>query len=198
MALDKNLAGKKSGDAIIADDWNKLAAETIRLDAEKLDTVKGGAVAGLLTAAAGLTAPALRSDSLGINLLTPADTKWDFQTTSSAGFAVITGYLDFAVPTSVLILGHGHGNTSVDDVAKRALSIEIRVDGSKTNPIREGNWGVGYLNPPINTWTPMIAVGSANLPKGTHKFELALVAVTNGTTVKLNGPSLWVARLGTW
>jgi len=200
MALDKQVTGKKSGDPITSSDWNALANETIRLDSAKLDVAQGGTVSGLLTAAAGLNASALGSGTLGVTMFTPDNQKWAHQTNQVGGLVVISAVLDFPVRTSVLLLGHGHGSSTSDQAGARALVLELRVDGASPNAVGGGEWGVAYLSPPLNTWAPMITIGSANLDPtpGGHRVELVLRPPDGAYTVNLNGPSLWVARLGTF
>ena len=200
MALDKQVTGKKSGDPITSSDWNAVADETIRLDGAKLDLAGGGTVAGLLTAAAGLSATSLSSATLGVSLVKPAADKWSHQTSLPNGLVVISTVLDFPVPTSVLLVGHGHGSSTSDQAGARALVLELRVDGNSPNTTGDGEWGVGYLSPPINTWAPVITIGSAQLvpTPGGHRIDLA-VRPTDGTyAVTVNGPTLWIVRLGTF
>jgi hypothetical protein len=200
VALDKQVTGKKSGDPITSNDWNAVADETIRLDSAKLDLANGGTVSGLLTAAAGLSATSLASGTLGVTLFKPADEKWAHQTSQPSGTVVISATLDFPVRTSVLVLGHGHGSSLSDAPAARAVVLELRLDGAALNVSRGGQWGVGYLSPPLNSWMPMITIGSAQLDPvpGGHRLELALRPTDGSYTVNLNGPTLWVARLGTF
>jgi hypothetical protein len=205
MALDKNIAAKKSGDPIVSADWNTLATETIRLDSAKLDVNAGGTVAGLLTAAAGLNAASVHSETLGVNLFTPQLDKWDFTTDLAAGVDVITGNLTLSAPTSLIVIGHGHGSTAAGtQAAKRALALEIRMDLRVLNPVRESTWGICYLSPPTGSWFPLIAVGTVKAPPGEHRLDLVLRATDSPNSgpekysVNLNGPSLWVARLGTF
>ncbi|WP_033340963.1 hypothetical protein [Catenuloplanes japonicus] len=204
MPLDKKIAEKASGDPIASADWNTLATETIRLDTAKLNTT-GGTVAGLLTAAAGLASPTLRSDSLGITLLTPDNDVWNHKTDTSAGRAVISRSVEFAVPTTVFLVGHGHASTDAGtSAAKRAVHADIRMDGALLNPVRESTWGSIFLNLPTGTWATMVTLASANVPKGKHTFELWLRAIDSAASgadkyaVSLHGPSLWLARLGTF
>jgi len=200
VALDKQVTGKKSGDPITSSDWNALADETIRLDAAKLDLANGGTVAGLLTAAAGLNAASLSSGTLGVSLFKPDGDKWSHQTGQPAGLTVITTVLDFPVPTSVLLVGHGHATSSADQPGARALAIQLKVDGQPTNRSGTSDWGIGYLSVPVNTWAPMITVGLTQLTPapGGHRIELILRPVDGPYTVTLNGPTLWVVRLGTF
>lgn len=202
MALDKQVTGKKSGDPITSSDWNAVADETIRLDSAKLDVAHGGTVAGLLSAAGGLTATSLAGGNLGVSLFKPAGGKWAHQTNQPSGLVVISAILDFPVRTSVLLIGHGHGSSTSDQAGARALVLELRVDGNSPNVDGSGGgeWGVAYLSPPINTWAPMITIGSANLDPtpGGHRVDLALRPPDGAYTVNLNGPTLWVVRLGSF
>jgi hypothetical protein len=200
VALDKQVTGKKSGDPITSSDWNALAGETVRLDSAKLDLANGGTVAGLLTAAGGLNAASLSSGTLGVSLFKPAGDKWSHQTGQTKGLVVITAVLDVPVPTSVLLLGHGHVNSSADQAGARAVALELRVDGNSTNSTGSGQWGVGYVSQPVNTWTPVITLGSAQLTPtpGGHRVDLSVRPSDGAYNVTLNGPTLWVVRLGTF
>lgn len=199
MALDKKVTGKKSGDPIVSSDWNALADETIRLDTAKLDLAQGGTVAGLLTAAAGLATPSVRSDTLGVSVHRPANNQWVHSTNQQSGLAVITATIDFPAKTTVLVLGHGHANSSSDAVTARAVLVQLRMDGTLLSATGGQTWGGAYLSLPANAWAPVIAVGTAQVEKGSHRFELLLKPGQEGTyTVNLNGPSLWIARVGSF
>jgi hypothetical protein len=198
MTLDNQLGTKKPGDPILSSDWNAVANETIRLDSAKLDQA-GGTVSGLLTATGGLNASALVSNSLGLSVFTPGDGAWGHEASSET--TVITAVLKYPVKTSVLIVGHGHAHSTSDQQNAQAVVLQLYLDGVPTNKDKDKNWGVGYLSVPFKAWGPIVTIGSANLEptQDGHRVELKFRPADPGSyTVGLNGPTMWVVRLGSF
>ncbi|MER5795537.1 hypothetical protein [Streptomyces sp. NPDC001980] len=190
MTLDQNLADKAPGDPVRSADWNDLAAAVLRHETGKLD-LSGGTVTGPLTAQGGLTAPALSSQSLGVQLLRPDNGQVGFDNIVST-VTMISQQIQFQTPATLLLVGHGHGTTS--DV-NHALAMRIVVDGVSTGKDGAKEWGVGYLAVPAGTWVPVTAMGTVQVAAGSHTLQLTATG-TAGGTVALHAPTLWVIRLG--
>ncbi|WP_089104010.1 hypothetical protein [Streptomyces hyaluromycini] len=191
MTLDQNLADKAPGDPVRSADWNDLAAAVLRHETGKLD-LSGGTVTGPLTAQGGLTAPGLKSQALGVELLKPDNGQVGFDNIVST-VTMISKQIQFQSDATLLLIGHGHGTTS--DL-NHALTMRVLVDGNFPGKDSGGKeWGVGYLAVPGGTWVPVTAMGTAQVTKGSHTLQLTVTGSTGGL-VALHAPTLWVVRLG--
>ncbi|SHH84862.1 hypothetical protein [Streptomyces sp. 3214.6] len=174
MSLDKNLTQKIPGDPIKSSDWNALAAETVRLDA----------------------ATKLNSQSIGFQML--QGNSWDNWTAPGDWMPVINKTLDFDTPTSLLLIGQGHGHS---DSRELSLRVAIRVNDTLLGLDKESRiWGGGFLSPFTDTqdvWFPITAIAGCPVPKGKSKVELVIrcEGQDNGS-VALNAPTLWLIQLG--
>lgn len=173
MSLDNNLTKKNPGDPIKSADWNALASETVRLDAAKLN-----------------------SQSIGFQMLQAND--WANATTSTEWTPVISsGEVKFDTPTSLLLIGQGHALSEIQGVA---LRVAIRVNDTVLAMGPNGPWGGGYLysgsTPNPNNWIPIMAIAGCPVPQGKSKVELVIRREGGNGTVKFNGPTLWLIRLG--
>ncbi|MFJ3773467.1 hypothetical protein ACIPX0_17385 [Streptomyces sp. NPDC090075] len=190
MTLDKNTANKAPGDPVRSADWNDLAAAVLRHETDKLD-ISGGTVTGSLTVQGGLTAP----QSLGVQLLKPDNGQVNFDNIGIAwrGMAtMISQQIQFQTDTTLLLIGHGHGTTpSVSE----ALTMRIVVDGVATNSEGANDWGSGYLAVQEGTWVPVTAIGTVQVPAGSHTVQLTATC-SNTVSASLRAPTLWVIRLG--
>ncbi|MET9084829.1 hypothetical protein ABZX77_23615 [Streptomyces sp. NPDC004237] len=190
MTLDQNTANKAPGDPVRSTDWNDLAAAVLRHETGKLD-LTGGTVTGPLTVQGGLTAPMLISQSLGVQLVKP-NGQLGFDGIDAAAVTMLGLEIQFPTPTTLLLIGHGHGTTS--DV-NHALTMRILVDGAVTNKDGAKEWGAGYLAVPGGTWVPVTAIGTAQVTAGSHVVQLTATG-TAGGSASLHAPTLWVIRLG--
>ncbi|MFE2063485.1 hypothetical protein ACFXDH_13930 [Streptomyces sp. NPDC059467] len=193
MTLDQNLADKAPGDPVRSADWNDIAAAVLRHETGKLD-LSGGTVTGPLTAQGGLTAPALSSQSLGVQLLKPDNGQWGFDFNASTA-TMISGQIQFQTPATLLLIGHGHASTSDPN---HPLILHVMVDGAITNKEGTSEWGVGFVALPggATTWVPATTIGSAQVTAGSHTVQFAATGGAFGATASLHGPTLWVIRLG--
>ncbi|MEU9450684.1 hypothetical protein [Streptomyces sp. NPDC048277] len=191
MTLDQNTANKAPGDPVRSADWNDLAAAVLRHETGKLD-ISGGTMTGLLTAQGGLTASALSSQSLGVQLLKPDNGQANFDNIGDTGTVrVINQKIQLQTPTKLLLIGHGHGTTADP---KYPLRMFILVDG-KLIADAGNEWGFGHLAVPEGTWANVTAISCFTVDAGSRTVEL-VASVSSPGTASLHAPTLWVIGLG--
>jgi hypothetical protein len=203
----------EAGQLIRAQDWNDLAKvvkdlqaaqQTLatlasRLQTDKLDAA-GGRVTGTLTADV-LSAPSVRSPGLGVDVTKPTGSQWTFSTRSSDWAPVITRGIKAQQPTAVLAIAHGFGKATN---GIHPLDVAITLDGAVQMPSNQPNgsvWGMGNNTP--STDSPrhtgqIVALALCQLPGRTAEYSFSVCMRARGGVdeVVLEGPTLWLVRLG--
>ncbi|MEW9529296.1 hypothetical protein [Microbispora sp. NPDC049125] len=191
MALDENIGRKHPGDPIKSDDWNQLAEETRRLDAQKLD-LGGGTVSGPLTVMGTLTSP-----TLGVQILHGDEDTWTFTTDKPDYQAALARNVTFASATSLLVAGHCSAQTT----PKNGLQMVLSVDGAQLHQVNANSalswgmatyWGVS----PGDVSQPLVTMGVCTVAAGAHDFRLLIRSTTAGQPVQVRGATLFLLQVG--
>jgi hypothetical protein len=191
MALDKNIGNKHPGDPIKSDDWNKLSAETQRLDEAKLD-IGGGKISGPLTVSGPIISPAL-----GVQIFHGNVDSWIFNTNKGDYEPAIDRDVAFETDASMLVVGHCNASTGPGNDIQMVLSV----DGKQLHQLNANSalsWGMAS-NSGFATGDgprPLVAMGICSVAHGTHNFKLLIRATTAGQNVMTYGPALFLLQVG--
>ncbi|MFF7838258.1 hypothetical protein ACFZC6_05490 [Streptomyces ossamyceticus] len=134
------------------------------------------------------------SQSIGFRMLQA--TLWENLTTANGWTPVINQEVPFDTPTSLLLIGHGHGSSETAGVH---LRVAIRVNGTVLGPPdSNGPVGAAFLSfsNSVNNWVPITAIGGCPVPQGPSRVELVIRREGPVGTVRLNNPTLWLIQLG--
>ncbi|HEY9438132.1 MAG TPA: hypothetical protein VIS29_05690 [Streptomyces sp.] len=191
MALDENIGNKHPGDPIRSDDWNKLSAETRRLDAAKLDT-GGGTITGPLTVRGPISSPAL-----GVQMLHGNPDAWIHNTSSSTYEPTVARDVTFESAASMLVIGHCNASTTPSGGIQMVLSVDdVQLHQVEANSAL--SWGMamesGYSQG--DGPRPLVTMGICTVTPGVHNFKLLLRATSEGQTVQAYGSTVFLLQIG--
>ncbi|KUN83656.1 hypothetical protein [Streptomyces griseoruber] len=134
------------------------------------------------------------NQSIGFHMLQAK--AWSNATTSTDWTPVINETVKFDTPTSLLLIGQGHGSSDTQQIS---LRVAIRVNDTILASDPNGPWGAAFLYfaNTVNNWVPLTAMAGCPVPQGTSKVELLIRREGTTGTVKMNAPTLWLLQLGT-
>jgi hypothetical protein len=191
MALEGNIGNKHPGDPIKSDDWNELAAEAQRLGTDKLD-LTGGTISGPLAVKGPVSSPAL-----GVEILHGTEDTWGITVDNVNYVPVIERDVTFDSAASLLVVGHCSAITNPDTGVQMVLSVD-RKQLHQVNANSAISWGMAthWGNNRGEVSSPLVTMGIYSVDAGTHHFQLLARSTTPGQSVGLNGPTLFILRVG--
>ncbi|TDV48772.1 hypothetical protein [Actinophytocola oryzae] len=209
-----SLEDRRDGELIRALDWNELLtavrelqtsntqlrAEVDQLRATKLGLADGGTVTGPLGANV-LTAAALRSPTLGAELVKPTGNKWEHSTDRATWTTLVTKEVVVSRTTMFLLIGHGSGKAE-DGTHPLEVGIFKGSQWQGTDGVSGASdvaWGMGHSQPSTDSLrhtSQIVAMALCTVGPGGATFNLNYRARGGQKSVTIYGPSLWVIRLG--